>query len=280
MEASRKLIYKKYAPDAGLSPFLVCYYFFDGFFDGMRIIQSPPTGYAAITFNIIDGYEVCSGADTEFATSPVAVVVGQQTKNYRLKLSGHIQQVGIVFKPTAIATLFNYPMKELADKRIALENVIGETASTVLYDRLKNEPRTEYRLALIHSFLLEAMSGYENRVNVADSASDIILESKGTITIEQLLDQLAVSRRYLERKFAEKVGLTPKQYCRIVRMAHISKIVANHQTIDWQDLVYKGGFHDQNHFIKDFKALNMLSPAKYHQEHSELIRLLQNKKNP
>lgn len=279
MEASRKLTYKKYAPDERLSPLLVCYYFFDGLFDTMRIIQSPPTGYAAITFNFIDGYEVCSGADTGFTVSPAAVVIGQQTKNYRLRLSGHIQQVGIVFKPTAIATLFNYPMKELVDKRIALEKIIGETPSTILCDRLKSEQRTEYRLALIHSFLLEAMAGYESKMNVADSASDIILESKGTITIEQLLDRLSVSRRYLERKFAEKVGLTPKQYCRIVRMAHISKIVANHQAIDWQDLVYKGGFHDQNHFIKDFKALNILSPAKYHQEHSELIRLLPIKKN-
>jgi AraC-like DNA-binding protein len=92
------------------------------------------------------------------------------------------------------------------------------------------------------------------------------------------LDELCVSRRYLERKFTEKVGLTPKQYCRIVRMAHISNIVANHEEIDWQDLVYQGGFHDQNHFIKDFKALNTLSPTKYHQEHSEMVRLLRSRK--
>ena len=227
----------------------------------------------------MDNYQVCSGLGNEFTDSPRAVVVGQQTKNYKLKFLGNIQQIGLVLKPTAITTLFSYFLKDLVDKRVALETVIGEKASGLLCERLNNEIRTEYRLALLHSFLLEAMDNYEQRINVADLAADIILKSKGTVTIEQLLSQLCISRRYLERKFTEKVGLTPKQYCRIVRMAHISNIVAHHEDIDWQDLVYKGGFHDQNHFIKDFKALNTLSPAKYHQEHSELIRLLSSKKN-
>jgi AraC-like DNA-binding protein len=279
MKASEKLTYSKYSPDLKLSPFLVCYYFLDANFDQAKIIQSPPTGYAAIAFNFIDPYESCSGIDADFTISPNAVVVGQQTKNYKLKLSGHIQQVGIVFKPTAIATLFDYSLKEVVDKRIPLEMVIGDAVSALLFDRLKNESQPEYRLALLHSFLLEAMDGHEKRMNVADLASDVILKTNGTIAIEELLDQLCVSRRYLERKFTEKVGLTPKQYCRVVRMAHISNIVAHHEEIDWQDLVYKGGFHDQNHFIKDFKALNTLSPTKYHQDHSELIRLLRSKKN-
>lgn len=280
MQAPDRLTYLKYSPDVSLSPFLVCYYSFEGHFDSVKIIQSPPTGYAAIIFNFIDEYRVCSGIDTEFTISPHSVVVGQQTKNYKLQLFGHIQQIGIVFKPTAIATLFNYKLNEVVDKRISLDLVTGEKVSTLFYDKLKKESRTELRLALIHSFLLEVRHGYEKRINVADLASDIILKSNGTIAIEQLLDQLSVSRRYLERKFTEKVGLTPKQYCRIVRMAHISNIVANHETIDWQDLVYKGGFHDQNHFIKDFKSLNTLSPTRYHQEHAELIRLLRSKKNP
>ena len=279
MDASQKLTYLKYSPDAKLSPFLICYYFFEGNFEIENIIQSPPTGYTAITFNFLDAYEVCSGADKGFTISPPAVVVGQQTKNYKLKFSGHIQQIGIVLKPTAIATLFGYPLKDVVDKRIALETVVGEAASGMLFDRLKHELRNEYRLALLHSFLLEAMEGYEKKINVADLAADIILKSKGSITIEQLLDELCVSRRHLERKFTEKVGLTPKHYSRIVRMSHISNFVAHHEEIDWQDLVYSGGFHDQNHFIKDFKALNTLSPSKYHQEHSELIRLLRAKKN-
>ena len=273
MTTSEKFSYFKYTPDAMLSQFVLCYYFFEAKLNDTKVIQSPPTGYSAFTFNIKDPYEICSGVDNKFIVSPPAVLVGQQTKNYQLKLSGHVEQIGIVFKPAAIATLFNYSLKDTVDVRIELEKVIGVSSSRLLYDKM-NDSRVEYRLGLLHSFLVEAMEGYEKRLNVADLASDVILKNKGNITIEQLIDDLRVSRRYLERKFTEKVGLTPKQYCRIVRMAHISNIVANHEKIDWQDIVFKGGFHDQNHFIKDFKSLNTLSPTRYHKEHSELIRLL------
>ena len=122
------------------------------------------------------------------------------------------------------------------------------------------------------------MDGYEKRMNVADLASDIILKTNGTITIEELLDQLCVSRRHLEKKIYRKSGL------------RLSNIVVSSEWRIYQILLLttkvsigmiwfiKGGFHDQNHFIKDFKALNTLSPAKYHQEHSELIRLLHTSK--
>ena len=274
MIASEKFVYAKYSPDTKLSRFVVCYYVFEAKLNEIKVIQSPPTGYNAFIFNLKDSYEICSGVDDKFAISPPVVLVGQQTKNYQLKLSGDVEQIGVVFKPAAIATLFNYSLKSLVDVRIELEKVIGVSSSRLLYDKMKNDSGVEYRLGLLHSFLVEAMEGYEKRLNVADLASDVILKNKGNITIEQLLDDLRVSRRYLERKFTEKVGLTPKQYCRIVRMAHISNIVANHEKIDWQDIVFKGGFHDQNHFIKDFKSLNTLSPTRYHKEHSELIRLL------
>ncbi len=278
MKTPGNLTYSKYSPDVKLSPFLICYYSFEAKLDGIKVIQSPPTGYAAIIFNLRDSYEICSGVDTKFTVSPPVALVGQQTQNYQLKLSGHAEQIGIVFKPAAIATLFNYSLKGIVDLRIDLEKVIGESSSRLLYDKIRNDSGIEYRLGLLHSFLSEAMEGYEKRLNVADLACDIILKHKGNIPIEQLISDLRVSRRYLERKFNEKVGLTPKQYCRIVRMAHISNIVANHEKIDWQDIVFKGGFHDQNHFIKDFKALNTLSPTRYHKEHSELIRLLNRKK--
>ena len=274
MTTSDGFAYAKYSPDVKLSRFVICYYVFEANLNEIKIIQSPPTGYSAFIFNLKDSYEICSGVDNQFTVSPAVALVGQQTKNYQLKLSGHTEQIGIVFKPAAIGTLFNFSLKGIVDLRIELEKVIGESSSRLLYNKMKNDEGIEYRLGLLHSFLLEAMEGYERRLNVADLASDMILKNKGNITIEQLINSLRVSRRYLERKFTEKIGLTPKQYCRIVRMGHISNIVANHEKIDWQDVVFKGGFHDQNHFIKDFKSLNTLSPTRYHKEHTELIRLL------
>ncbi len=151
--------------------------------------------------------------------------------------------------------------------------LLGDQAGA-LYTSLKIAMDVVGRLDILNAYFTTRLDGHEKRINVADMAAELILKNTGNITVERLMEELCVSRRHLERKFLEKTGLTPKQYCRIVRMAPISNQVAHASRVDWQDMVFQGGFHDQNHFIKDFKALNDLSPARYLQQHAELTRLL------
>ncbi|MBT1689807.1 helix-turn-helix domain-containing protein [Dawidia soli] len=271
------LSYQKYGPRPILEPFIVCYYDLAYTQGEMRIIQSPPSGYAAIIFNLGDPYAVRTAAEKDFQTLPDCILAGQQTKNYRIRLSGNVRQVGIVFKPTAIATLFDFSMRAVVDKRINLDALLGDQTGT-LHTSLKFATDVAGRLDALNTYFTTRLEGHEKRVNVADMAAALILENTGNITVERLMEELCVSRRHLERKFLEKTGLTPKQYCRIVRMAPISNQVAHASRVDWQDMVFQGGFHDQNHFIKDFKALNDLSPGRYLQEHAELTRLLDKKK--
>jgi AraC-like DNA-binding protein len=271
------LSYQKYCPPPIFEPFIVCYYELTYTQNETQIIQSPPSGYSAIIFNLGDPYAVRIAAEKDFQTLPDCILAGQQTKNYRIRLSGAVRQVGVVFKPTAIATLFDFSMRTIVNKRINLDALLGDQAG-VLYASLKTAMDVAERIDILNTFFATKIDGHEKRVNVADMAAELILKNTGNITVEHLMDELCVSRRHLERKFLEKTGLTPKQYCRIVRMAPISNQVAHAARVDWQDMVFQGGFHDQNHFIKDFKALNELSPARYLQEHAELTRLLDKKK--
>jgi AraC-like DNA-binding protein len=271
------LSYQKYNPRPVLEPFIVCYYDLAYTEGETKIIQSPPSGYTAIIFNLGDPYAVRTAEQEDFQIMPDCLLAGQQTKNYRLRFSGSVRQTGIVFKPTAIATLFDFPMRTIVDKRVNLDALLGDQAAE-LYASLKRAVDIVGKLDTLNTYFTTRMGGHETRVNVADMAAELILRNTGNITIECLMDELCVSRRHLERKFLEKTGLTPKHYCRIVRMAPISNQVAHASHVDWQDMVFQGGFHDQNHFIKDFKALNDLSPARYLQEHEELTRLLDKKK--
>lgn len=271
------LTYQKYSPPPLLEPFIVCYYDLAYTHSDVRIIQSPPSGYAAMVFNLGDPYEARTATEKDFQILPDCILAGQQTKNYRIRFSGAVRQVGIVFKPTAIATLFDFPMRTVVDKRVNLDILLGDE-TPALHVSLKTATNIAARLDLLNTCFTARLKDYEKRLNVADMAAALIGSHAGNITVERIMAELCISRRHLERKFLEKTGLTPKQYCRIVRMAPISNQVAHESRIDWQDMVFQGGFHDQNHFIKDFKALNDLSPARYHLEHAELTRLLDAKK--
>lgn len=78
----------------------------------------------------------------------------------------------------------------------------------------------------------------------------------------------------MEKKFLEKVGVSPKFYARIKRFVSLSKEVAYNENFNWQDIVFEYGFHDQSHLVKEFMEFNQMNPSDYHLKHKELIRFV------
>lgn len=271
--------YRKIDPSPALRSFVKCYYVLEAELGTeTHVVQSPPNGYTAMVFNYGDPYHVSSPSIPDTLV-PRCFFAGQSTTNYRLTLARTVGVVGIVFMPAAVSTLFGISMEGTADSRIELSSLLGDE-SCAWCDSIVAAGSTEARIELIQEYLTSKLDGHRARYNVADLAAARILSAEGNITVEELASDLCVSRRQLERKFLEKTGLSPKLYARIARMSLISNFVAHHddEKIDWQDLVFKGGFHDQNHFVKDFKKLNKLSPEQYHNNHHELIRYIRKKK--
>lgn len=201
----------------------------------------------------------CGPATVADTLVPRCFFAGQSTTNYSLTFAGTVGIAGIVFMPAAVSTLFGILMEGTADNRIELSSLLGNEVSAWC-DSMIGADSSAARIEMIQNYLTSKLTGHRARYNVADLAASRILSAEGNITVEELASELCVSRRQLERKFLEKTGLSPKLYARIVRMSPISNFVAHHddEKIDWQDLVFKGGFHDQNHFVKDFKKLNKL----------------------
>ena len=70
------------------------------------------------------------------------------------------------------------------------------------------------------------------------------------------------NERQIERLFSKYIGLSPKFYSRIIRFSHIFELMRSKDN-SWGDLVYKSGFYDQSHFIKNFKEFTGEDPSSY-----------------
>lgn len=271
--------YRKIDPAPSLRSFVKCFYVLEAELGTeTHVVQSPPNGYTGMVFNYGNPYHV-SSATVADSLVPKCFFAGQSTTNYSLTFTGTVGVAGVVFMPAAVSTLFGISMEGTADSRIELSSLLGNEVGTWC-DSIIAAQSTETRIDRIQNYLTSKLDGHRARYNVGDLAASRILSTEGNITVEELASELCVSRRQLERKFLEKTGLSPKLYARIVRMSPISNFVAHHddEKIDWQDLVFKGGFHDQNHFVKDFKKLNKLSPEQYHNKHQELTRYIRKKR--
>src|SRR5690242_15632083 len=113
--------YQKFQPLAVLSPFVECYFTWDGLHTAEQelIIESPPSGFCSIVFNYGDPYFL-QNKKYERLPVPLQFISGQSIYSYKLFLSGTIGTAGIVFKPAALATLFDLPMYDYTEERIDL----------------------------------------------------------------------------------------------------------------------------------------------------------------
>jgi AraC-like DNA-binding protein len=91
-------------------------------------------------------------------------------------------------------------------------------------------------------------------------AVDLVIESGGGATVEQLARTARTSSRHLSRLFAIWVGLTPKQFSRIVRFQQVMDEHGLSRPSDWAGLAAELNYADQSHLVRDVAALAGLTP--------------------
>lgn len=235
-------------------------------------VQSPPNCFGAIVFNYGDPTWAHQNS-TEISSVPDAFICGLFTSNYHRVLEGKIGMTGIVFKPTAIHAIFNIRMSHLVNSRMPLDLMIGPLAEN-LSKEVKGEVTDEGRIRILENFMLSRLEEGKKKMSIIDEVVDFINAKNGSVSVEAVASKFKVSRRYVEKKFLEKVGVSPKFYARIKRFGTLSNKVAHAEKIDWQDVVFETALHDQSHLVKEFMEFNKMNPSEYHQKHREMTRFV------
>lgn len=266
--------YEKFPPPAHLIPYVECFYAWEITDSASMLLESPPTGFSSLVFNYGNKYEV-SVAGRDYAPIHRAFITGQATKNYFFRIHRPIGLVGIVFRPTALSTLFGLPMYEFTDERYDLTAVLGNEIS-ILQQKIEDAANTRERISHLTGFLNFRLLRSDRQPDRTDYAAHRILESKGAININTLMNDLYISKRQFERQFLIKAGVSPKHYARIRRIGYLCSLMASRRwrIEDWSDLIYQMGYYDQSHFIKDFSSFTGKSPSVYLKNNKELARFL------
>jgi AraC-like DNA-binding protein len=264
--------YQKFQPAQSLKSFVECYFVWEGEVKEKTDVQSPPNCFGAIVFNYGDSNWAYQNS-TALSTVPDAFVCGLFTSNYHRVLNGKIGMIGIVFKATALHNFFGLRMSNLVNSRMPLDLLIGLEAFSLL-DMIKKGNTDEDRIKRLEDFVLLRLSEAKKKLSIIDEACDYIDLKGGLVSVDEVATHLKISRRYLEKQFLQKVGVSPKFYSRIKRFGILSNKVAHSEKIDWQDVVLESGLHDQSHLAKEFLEFNRMNPTEYHQNHTEMTRFV------
>ena len=84
-----------------------------------------------------------------------------------------------------------------------------------------------------------------------------------TGNVNAVVDESGYCHRRFIELFRESVGLSPKVYCRIVRLQSVIDRIASNAEVSWADVAASSGYSDQPHFARDFRAFTGLTPGVY-----------------
>ena len=270
--------YRKFNPSSILSSFVECYFIWDseGRLETPMVIESPPSGFCSIVFNYADPYYLQNKKYERLAV-PMQFISGQSIYSYKLFLEGEIGVAGIVFKPAALATIFQLPIYEYTEERIDLYKIFKKPVIDKYVTQIKLAGE-EQKVHLLEEFLMQQYRIQKPEPDYIDKAANYIVEHNGLLQVSDLLKDSCMSRRSFERKFFQKVGLSPKYYARLRRIGYLLTFVAGKRKADWPKIVAECEFYDQAHFIKDFKEFTGRSPQQYLKENTELANYVEKPK--
>ena len=247
------MIFKRIEPSPSITHWVECFWIIEND-DPKQVIQKIiPDGFPEIIFHFGQPYEISLNGRWERQSENL--VAGQIRKYFWLRNTGQASMLGIKLKPSALSHIIHGSMRNLTDK---VEDLGTLTELCELLEQVRGQSLWNRRIEEVESFFQR----FSQKTGVVEKALEMIFNTSGMNSVNDLVESLGISERQLERLFNECVGMGPKFYSRVIRFSTIFQLKERGDH-GWLDLTHEAGFADQSHFIRNFKAFTGEDPTRY-----------------
>ncbi|MDC8755874.1 AraC family transcriptional regulator [Erythrobacter sp. sf7] len=197
----------------------------------------------------------------EFARCPDFVVTGATSRAARFRMrSGRSWGIGLM--PAGWAALFAAQAGDYADRIV--DGMTDPTfARMVPLARALAAGDGDYatELALIEEHMAALFADIQP-VDPAIAALSEALLDPGLVTVADLAERLDMNVRSLERMSRRAFGFPPKLLLRRQRFLRCLARFMLDPSLNWLGAL-DSGYHDQPHFVRDFRRFMRMSPSAY-----------------
>ena len=221
---------------------------------------------------VVDRFWLCDDALTVTSTEPFEVLpdgcvevvfalgkargqvlaFGTATQGRFFSTQPGTAYLGMRLRPARLGGLIDAKADSLTDRQDEL-NHLGEVRSDDLLAQLVDAVSVKAKVAVLEQHVHQAWRA-QSQLARLDRAVAAVQHHAGDIQVAQLAEHAGLSRRQLERQFLGAVGVTPKQFCRVIRFQHVLAKLREGE-LNRAALAAEFGFTDQSHLRRDFMAL-------------------------
>lgn len=218
-----------------------------------------PRPEQAITFLPKGRLKIHNLLNEQTQIAPSTSICGQQLSRYNLQLSKEYLMFRVNFHPGALYRLLSIPLCEFIDTWFDAELAINNEMATV-NEQLANAPNYTVMVNIVEKYLMTKIKKIKTRIHSVDKVASYILTSPSKVSLDWLASQACLCHRQFNRKFIERIGVSPKLFSRIVRFFNAYKYKEMHPNEDWLTVALLFGYTDYQHMVKDFKEFALVTP--------------------
>jgi AraC-like DNA-binding protein len=199
-------------------------------------------------------------SETCIATPATPSISGIASHSRLESLQSVAAVVGARFKPGAAFSLLSISAPDLKDTLAPLEEVIRPDQRGG-FESLADARSPKDCLRQLQKALMACLSGAASIDPIVLTSFQAIESSRGRIRMADLED-IGMSIRTLQRRFDRFVGVSPKEFCRILRLSHAVDLARDRgrSHMSWAEVALVAGYYDQAHLIQDFVELVGTTP--------------------
>jgi AraC-like DNA-binding protein len=227
--------------------------------EGKTQLPIGPSGFSYLTYS---RHSISLHYSSRTLTNKEQLYVAGQLKKEQpyFDFEGEIFHIGLELMPQTLYYLYGIEGEVLVDNVMTFKELNDQSDQ---YVREMNECEDPLHVAGIMQRILAGASPKHECMHYVDNAVKIIFEKGGCISLEELVDVSGVSERTFRRMFKKVIGLSPKQYCKIIQFNAVFEAIQTNDEKALFDLALTCGYYDQAHFINDFRTFLGQSPSQF-----------------
>jgi AraC-like DNA-binding protein len=209
------------------------------------------------------GWRIGDATDPDRAPArATSFVAGLHETAVLTQNDGRSYGMQISLTPPGAYALLGVPMRELAGRIVALDDLSGRDAAR-LPERLAEIGGWEERFQLLDATLASWADRARRPSPGVVWAWTQLRRTHGRVRIGALADELGWSRKRLAARFGEEVGLHPKAAARLIRFERAKELLEGDGTPGLAALALECGYYDQAHLTNEVRRITGTTPAAF-----------------
>lgn len=266
------MIFELYIPSFPLNQFVESFLYYKGYNPVHSIDRFLPDGNVNIIIDLTGGTQYIYDNETlkEIQACRRVWFSGIRTKYITIPSGKHSEMFIINFKKGASYPFVEMPLYELTDSVVDGDLVLTPEIM-LLREMILDSEMIKDKFSKAEAYLRRQFKSKLVINPFVEYAVNAIAQQPDTSSIKNISDKVGYSQKHLIKIFKDHVGVTPKDYLKVMRFQKAIQEIQQSKLISWAGIALESGYYDQAHFINDFKLFSGFTPKEYLQKRGEFL---------